>query len=119
MIQAQQAADLARADAERHQAEQRQIQEKAVALQAEQLEFQKQQSVYVQEQDAKIEALVERPAPPPPPPPAAIVTGAGQGMAADNEQANIDSRKKGRAALRIDLNSPQTAGGTGLNVPRG
>jgi len=116
----QRQAELARQEAEKARKAQEKIQKEALNLQKKQMGFQKQQAAYVKETDAKMAALAERPAPPPPPPAAVVVTGGTAGMAAaDNTQSAVDSRKRGRAALRIDLNAPQTAGGTGLNVPRG
>jgi len=116
-MQQERIAAEARAQAARAQEEQRRIQEQALALQQQQLEFQKQQAEYQRQYDEKLAELANRPPPPPPAASATVVTG---GMAvADNTQNTVDSRKKGRQALRIDLNAPQMAGGTGLNVPRG
>lgn len=119
MEQERQAA-AARAQAAQAQAEQRALQEQAIALQQQQLEFQRQQQAYVEEHNKKLEELANRPPPPPPAPSApTVITGGTAGMVSGDTQSAVDSRKKGRAALRIDLNAPQTAGATGLNVPRG
>lgn len=116
MIQSAQEAELARQQAAQYQEEQKRIQEQAVALQQQQLQFQQEQAEYIKQQDAKNLELASRPPPPPPAPTPIITTG---GMVGNDGQSELDSRKKGRAALRIDLNAPQTAGATGLNVPRG
>lgn len=116
MIQSAQEAEAARQQAAQYQAEQQRIQEQAVALQAQQLAFQQQHGEYIRQQNETANELASRPPPPPPAPTPIISTG---GMVSNDGQAELDSRKKGRAALRIDLNAPQTAGATGLNVPRG
>jgi len=85
------------------------------ALQEKQLQFQKEQAEYVKETNKKMEELANRPPPPAPSASGTVVTG---GMH-DDTQSAVDSRKRGRKVLRIDLNAPQVAGDTGLNVPRG
>ena len=116
-IQAQerQAAE-ARVQAEQALAEQRRIAEDNQRLQQQQLQFQKEQAEYVKSTNAKMEELANRPAPPPPLPTAVVSTSMAE---AGGTEDKVASRKRGRAALRIDLNAPQTAGNTGLNVPRG
>lgn len=91
---------------------------KAQELANQQLEFNRQQQAFAEEQARKNEEIAARPAPPPPPPAAIQVTG---GSVADSSDASdeVALRKKGRAALRIDMGSPQTAGATGLNIARG
>jgi len=121
-IAAQQAeAEKARKASEKALKQQKKIQEQALNLQKKQLAFQKEQAAFARAQETKVAELAARPAPPPPPPAAVVVTGGSAGMASaeDNTHSAVDSRKRGRAALRIDLNAPQTAGATGLNVPRG
>lgn len=114
MIQSSIEAAAAREEAARYQEEQRLIQQQAMALQEEQMRFQQEQAEYIRQQQEEANKLASRPPPATPAGPAVIVTG-GSG----DGQSAVDSRKKGRAALRIDLNAPQTAGSTGLNVPRG
>lgn len=64
--------------------------------------------------------IANRPDPAPPPPAAVMVTGGTASGAEANDDTSIDARRRGRAALRIDMSAPQTGGGsTGLNVPRG
>lgn len=118
MMQSAQEAEVARQQAAQYQEEQRTIQQQAVALQAQQLQFQQEQAEYVRQTEEKMRELANRPPPPPAAPTATVATGEG-GTVADTIQDAVNSRKKGRAALRIDLNAPQTAGATGLNIPRG
>jgi len=117
----QKQAEEARKQADKALKKQSELQTKAIKLQEKNLKFQKDQAEYVKQTEAKISELANRPAPPPPPPAAVVVTGGNAGMAeaATEAETNLESRKKGRAALRIDLNAPQMAGNTGLNVPRG
>lgn len=68
------------------------------------------------------------PAPPPPPPapppqmaPAAPTLAAGSNQGGDAERSaadSIEAKKKGRKALKIDLQAGTTSG-TGLNLPKG
>lgn len=122
IIQQEKAAAEARAQAQQALEQQKKLHEENKKLQKEQLKFQKQQAAEAAKRDAELKKLAERPPPAPPPPPAAIAIGddAGTvGTGGAEEQASVDSRRKGRSALRIDLNAPQVAGNTGLNVPRG
>jgi len=106
------AAAESRAQADRHMAEQRQMHAEATRLREQEMEFNRQQAEYVKAQNEEMMKLAARPTP------AAASDGAGM-VQAGSDQDSVDSRKRGRAALRIDLNAPQTAGNTGLNVPRG
>lgn len=61
------------------------------------------------------------PPPPPPPPPAPPTQMAPAEAGSDatrSSSQSIDAKKKGRKALRIDLQTG-TQGGTGLNIPKG
>lgn len=60
-------------------------------------------------------------APPAPPPPAAPAQLEAANTSTDANRSNsqaIEAKKKGRNALKIDLQSA-TASGTGLNIPAG
>jgi multidrug efflux pump subunit AcrA (membrane-fusion protein) len=110
-----QAALQAQTDAERVAREQAQGQ--ALELQRQQLSFNQQQADYQAERDAKVQELMSRPAPPSPAS-AGEFRVSGDGSNSSEDEA-LNSRRLGRRALRIDLNGPQTAGPTGLNIPRG
>lgn len=60
------------------------------------------------------------PPPPPPPPPEQPIqmAPATSDEATRSASKSIEAKKKGRAALKIDLQTG-TQGGTGLNVPKG
>ena len=61
------------------------------------------------------------PPPPPPPPPAQplqMAPASAEDEASRSASKSLDAKKKGRAALKIDLQTG-TQGGTGLNVPKG
>jgi len=106
-------AALARQQADAHMAEQRKMHAEATALREREMEFNRQQAEYVRTQNEEMMKLASRPTP------MGASEGAGQVQTGSDDQSSLDSRKRGRAALRIDLNAPQTAGNTGLNVPRG
>lgn len=111
MIQQQQQA-LAAAEADR-----KVMQEKANELQAQQLEFNKRQQAFAEEQARKNDEIANRP---PPPPAAMTVPDQQTGDAPTNAAGEQDPlRKKGRASLRIDMSGAQKAGATGLNISRG
>jgi hypothetical protein len=77
------------------------------------------QNAAITEALAKQVEIAERPAPPPPPPAAVLVTG-GTAAEVSADDSAIDIRRRGRGALRINMNAPQSGGGaTGLNVPKG
>lgn len=58
------------------------------------------------------------PPPPPPAPPTQMTPATTEGEATRSQSQSIEAKKKGRAALKIDLQTG-TQGGTGLNVPKG
>ncbi|WP_043879577.1 hypothetical protein [Azorhizobium caulinodans] len=112
-------AEQARQEARVAQEEQRRLQEQALDLQRQQADFQREQAEYVRQTDQRMQELAERPAPAAPPPAATVLTGNAGTIGAAADQTAVESRRQGRRALRIDLNAPQMAGATGLNVPRG
>jgi hypothetical protein len=99
--------------------QQQTLSDRELKLNKQALNEQKRQNAEIRTALAKQTEIAERPAPPPPPPAAVMVTGGTAEEGAGDDSA-IDIRRRGRGALRIDMNSPQSGGGaTGLNVPRG
>ena len=115
IMEQQKQADAQRAQNEALLAQQAQIHQENIRLQQEQTAFQREQSAAAAARDAEMLKLASRPTPLAASAPGTVITG---GMD-DGSGGEVTSRKKGRASLRIDLNSPQVAGNTGLNVPRG
>lgn len=95
--------------------QQQKIHEENLRLQQEQLEFQRKQAEEIAKREEEMLKLAQRPTPLPADGSGTVLTGGMTELSGDE----IKSRKRGRASLRIDLNAPQVAGSTGLNVPRG
>ncbi|MET3601132.1 hypothetical protein [Martelella mangrovi] len=99
----------------------RQAQEqKALQLREQELSFQKEQALYTKERQAKADAIAARPD-------AVTVSGASAGTVGEvmtndmtaSSDDTVTRKKRGRGALRIDMNKPQSAGATGINIPQG
>lgn len=74
----------------------------------------------IRSQLEKVQQVAERPDPPPPPPAAVMVTGGSAADLAGEEGGIAEAKKRGRSALRIDMNAAQSgSNASGLNVPRG
>lgn len=114
------AANLAMIQAERDQMTQQQN-----LLQTNQNNFQAQQQTYADQLTQWTQAAtstVNRPAPAVAAAPGTVSTGADAGVASDDEaDAGSVAKKRGRAALKIDLASAPYAGSSssGLNIPIG
>ena len=93
----------------------------ARALQEQQQKFNDAQTHWASTVDALVAAQAAKTTPDPAPPAALLQTGAGTVGADTGSNADelTAAMRKGRAGLRIDLNTPTTAGNTGLNIPRG
>lgn len=101
-------------------AQQQSMHQQELKLSKRALNQQKAQNAAITDALAKQEAIANRPDPAPAPPAAVMVTGGTAADAASQDDSAIDVRRRGRGALRIDMNAPQTGGSqTGLNVPRG
>ena len=119
-IQAEIAAKQAEAEKKRQKTA-----DAALKLQKKNEAFQREQAKKQEERQAKLDEIAARPDPvtvaPPPPPPAVVTNGQStdSDFNVEEDEDNVDTRRKGRRSLRIDLSGPSNAGGTGLNVPVG